>query len=551
MHRANRMAVRLAACVFTLAGCAVGPDYARPAAPVPRDFSSLRDERAFAATTRPAGASADLSRWWDSLRDPTLTSLIERSVSLNLDVRLADARMRQAIALRGVAFADLFPSVDLSSSYTHQRSARNRSGQGEDGERPSVSISGSASNESGLAPPSVNVRYGDTSASITLPPFGSGQSVPNVNVSRSRTFGGSRDGFQRDSNLYETGLDATWEIDIWGGVRRAVEAADADIMVSMEDRQAVLVDLAAQVARNYVTLRGFQRRLEITFENIDIQRDTLRSSQTRFAAGLATGTDVLQARSQLQRTESEIPRLQAGVLTTIYRLGVLLGHEPAYLLDELSKFRPLPEAPDLLSVGLPSELLRRRPDIRAAERRLAAETARIGVEVAELFPRVSLTGSFGLQTADVDRYAERDSLGWSFGPAVQWRILDFGRIVSNITVQEETQKQALIRYQRIVLTALEQVESSLANFATESRRTEALEQVNEVNRRAFEMAKFEYPVGMLNFLSVLDTQRTLFTTQTQLIQSRQQTLLELINVYQALGGGWPEDLEAIDRALES
>ena len=538
IRRCGRYVTCLAVVFWGLAGCTVGPDYVEPQVAAPEAWSGVGEAGGFAATTRPATSAADLSQWWATLQDPVLTSLIERSVESNLDVRLADARVRQAMALRGVAFADLFPSVDLESSFSHQRSSRNRSAGRDSRERPSITFPASFSSASGLSAPSANIRYGDTSATIAFPALGTG-GVPTVNVSRSRTLGGSTGGFQRDSNTYETGFGASWEIDVWGGVRRAIEAADADIVASVEDRRAVLVDLAAQVARNYVTLRRFQRQLEITYENIGIQQNTLRSIQTRFAAGVATGTDVLQARGQLERTESDIPGLQAGILTAIYRLSVLLGHEPAHLLVELSEVQAIPATPALLAVGVPSELLRRRPDIRAAERQLAAETARIGVEVADLFPRMSLTGSFGLQTADVDQYAERDSLGWSFGPAVRWRVLDFGRILSSIAVQEESQRQALIRYQQIVLNALEQVEASLANFATERRRTEVLEDVNEVNRRAFEMAKSEYAVGMLNFLSVLDTQRTLFSTQTQLVQSREQTLLELINVYQALGGGWP------------
>ncbi len=199
----------------------------------------------------------------------------------------------------------------------------------------------------------------------------------------------------------------------------------------------------------------------------------------------------------------------------------------------------------MLSVGLPSDLLRRRPDIRAAERRIAAETALIGVEVTELFPRVSLTGDFGLQAAEFHDYPEGDSLTWSFGPTVRWRLLEFGRLVSAIEAQEERQKQALTLYHQTVLNALEQVESGLANYAAQDRRSTALTQVNDVNRRAFELAKSEYAVGMISFLSVLDTQRSLFATQTELIESQEQTLIELINVYEALGGGWPAASEEV------
>ena len=348
---------------------------------------------------------------------------------------------------------------------------------------------------------------------------------------------------QRDRNAYEALLGATWEIDIWGGIQRGVEAADAEIGASLEDRHAVMVAVSAEVARNYVLLRGLQRLVEVTEDNIAIQQETLESIQSRFAASLATGTDVLQAQIQLRRTEAEMPPLQAGVRETIFRLSVLLGQAPGYLMGHLAEVQPLPQHPDLLAVGLPSELLRRRPDIRAAEQRLAAETARIGVEVAELFPRVSLIGSFGLQSAEADDLVDADSLSWSFGPAVRWRLLEFGRIASNIAVQRERQSQALTLYCQSVLNAFEQVETSLANYAAQCRRSDALARANAVNERAFELAKSEYAVGMISFLSVLDTQRSLFSTQTDLIRTRQQALAELVNVYESLGGGWPADAE--------
>lgn len=523
-----------------LPGCLLGPDHAPPAVRLPEGWNDARVSSEPAVTTRPADVDVPLSVWWGTLADPVLASLIERALEENLDLRLADVRIRRAIALRGASFADLFPALGLDSSYLHERSARNRTIRRDAG-GPSATLSQSASNTTGLGPPTANIRLGDISASITPP--GPGDAAPEVHVTRSRTFGGADDGFRRDSNLYQTMLGATWEIDVWGNIRRSIEAADADVLSSIEDRHGVLVGLVAEVARNYILLRATQRQLDITFENIEIQRTTVETSRARFAANLATGTDVLQAVTQLRRTESEIPPLEARALNAIYRLSVLLGHHPASLLDELTEQHPMPSPPDVLAIGLPSDLLRRRPDIRAAEQRLAAETALIGVEVAELFPRFSLTASFGLQTADAERYFERDSLTWGFGPSVRWRLLEFGRIISSIRAQEESQQLALITYHQTVLNALEEVESHLAGYLAERRRVTALEEVYDVNRRAFELAKEEYAVGMLGFLSVLDTQRSLFNNQTQLIQSRQQALISLVDLYEALGGGWPSDLD--------
>jgi len=538
---AERQLILSSCALLLLIGCRVGPDYVEPITPAPDRWVATRDPGAAARADLDISAAVELSRWWTQLADPELTSLVERAIESNLEMRLADARVREAIALRKGSFAELAPLIALDADYVHRRAARNSSADGDSGGGLSGSVSQSASNLSGLGLPSANLRLGDNSATIRLPEPGSGQAVPEITVSRSRGFGGGSGGFQRDRNAYEALLGATWEVDIWGGIRRGVEAADAEIGASVEDRRSVMVAVSAEVARNYVLLRGLQRLTEVTEDNIAIQRETLESIQSRFAASLATGTDVLQAQIQLQRTEAELPPLQAAVKETIFRLSVLLGQPPGYLEDRLNEVRPLPEHPNLLTVGMPSELLRRRPDIRAAERRVAAETARIGVEVTELFPRVSLVGTFGLQSADADDIIDAGSLTWSFGPSVRWRLMEFGRIVSNITVQEERQRQALTLYQQSVLEALEQVETSLANYAAQRRRSETLAEVNAVNQRAFELAKGEYTVGMISFLSVLDTQRSLFATQTELIRTRQQALVELVNLYESLGGGWPEN----------
>lgn len=536
--------------LLVMLGCKLGPDYEAPVTLAPDRWVASGGPEA-ARADLDVSAAVDLSHWWAQLGDPELTFLVEQAIESNLELRLADARVREAIALRKGAFAELAPMVALDADYEHSRAARNGSGDGDADGGLSGSVSQSASNLSGLGLPTANLRLGDNSASISLPEPGSDQTVPEITVARSRGFGGDLGGFQRDRNSYGALLGATWEVDIWGGIRRGVEAADAEIGASVEDRRAIMVAVSAEIARNYVLLRGLQRLTEVTEDNIAIQRETLESIQSRFAASLATGTDVLQAQIQLRRTEAELPSLQAAIRGAIFRLSVLLGEPPGYLADRLSPVRPLPEHPDVLAVGLPSELLRRRPDIRAAERRVAAETARIGIEVVELFPRVSLVGSFGLQSADADDIIDARSLTWSFGPRVRWRLLEFGRIVSNIRVQEERQRQALLQYQQSVLGALGQVETSLANYAAQRRRSETLAEVNAVNQRAFDLAKSEYAVGMISFLSVLDTQRSLFSTQTELIRTRQQALVELVNLYESLGGGWPENRERDEERIAS
>ena len=534
-----------------LVGCKVGPDYKAPLTPTPGRWVASAGLGGAVQVNLDTRSGVDLSQWWARLGDAQLTSLVEQAIKSNLEMHLAAARLREAIALRKGALAELSPAIALNAGYTHRRVARNSSGDGDSEDGLSGSVSQSASSVSGLGPPSATLRFGDTTATIRLPDPGSGQTLPEITATRSRGFGGDSGGFQRDRNAYEALLAATWEIDIWGGIRRGLEAADAEVGASVEDCRSVMVAVSAEVARNYVLLRGLQRLAEVTDDNIAIQRETLESIQGRFAASLATGTDVLQAQIQLRRTEAEMPPLLAGAKETIFRLSVLLGQPPGNLMDYLAGVQPLPKHPDLLGVGLPSELLRRRPDIRAAERRLAAETARIGIEVAELFPRVSLLGTFGLQSADADDLMDTDSLTWSFGPGVRWRLMEFGRIISNISVQEERQHQALLLYHQSVLDALEQVETSLANYAAQRRRSETLAEVNAVNQRAFELAKSEYAVGMISFLSVLDTQRSLFATQTELIRTRQQALVELVNLYESLGGGWPENVPGDENRASS
>lgn len=310
-----------------------------------------------------------------------------------------------------------------------------------------------------------------------------------------------------------------------------------------------MVTLLAEVAQNYLELRGSQRQLAIAQANLKAQSETLGITRSRYEAGLASDLDVARAQAQVQTTQSQIPALQASARQSIHLLGVLLGQPPMALAEELSRHEAIPEPPPQVPVGLPSELLRRRPDIRRAERQLAAATARIGVATANLFPRFSLTGSFGLQSGQLDTLPNAGSNFWSIGPGVRWLVLDWGRVRSEIHVQNARQEQALLAYEQTVLTALREVEDALVVFTHEQARHQALVRALAANRRAVELATQLYQQGLSDFLSVLQAQRDLYASEDALAQSDLTVSTALVRLYKSLGGGWDDAPPAGDHEM--
>lgn len=483
----HRSAPRAAALIFaagtlSLSACKVGPDYTPPEPQAPAKWSGQE----LPTETSAIGAGKPIDgKWWSTLNDPELVSLIDRALASNNDVRLATERIVQARAERGIAAAAGIPSVNAGASYDRSRSSENTN----NGEFFSEDPSG--------------------------------------------------------SDNYRVGLDASWEIDVFGGIARSVEAAEADIQALEENRRDVLVALAGEVARNYIDLRGFQQRIEVTQRNIQIQTDTLSLTDSRYQAGLTSELDVVQARAQLEETRSVLPTLDESARAAIHRLGVLLGAEPGSLLDELSTPGALPSAPAEVPVGLPSELVRRRPDIRRAERQIAAQTARIGVATSDLFPKFSLTGSFGLASAQIGTLPDGDSRFWSIGPAVRWALFQGGAIRSNIRVQESLTRQSLIAYQQTVLLAFEDVENSLVSLSRQQARHKSLAEAVTANRRAVELASTLNRAGLADFQRVLSSQQSLALSEEALVASDQAVLQALVRLYKALGGGW-ETLEAAE-----
>ncbi|MFP5214067.1 MAG: TolC family protein, partial [Acidobacteriota bacterium] len=331
------------------------------------------------------------------------------------------------------------------------------------------------------------------------------------------------------------------EIDIFGGTRRNVEASEADIQAAVEDRRDVLVSLAAEIGTDYITLRGVQQQIAIARNNLASQKHTAEITRKRYEAGYVGRLDVTNAESQVATTASQIPVLESSAQSTIYNLSVLLGLPPASLEQELTVEGLVPATPPEVPVGLPSDLLRRRPDIRRAEAQIHAATARIGVATADLFPKFSLTGSFGFSSSDLATFASWGSRAWSFGPTVTWPIFNAGKIRSNIEVQNALEEQSLIGYQKTVLVALKDVETALVSYAKEQQHRTALMEVVTHDRKAVELAMTLYTAGKTDFLNVLTAQRSLYLSENALAQSTSNVAIDLVALYKGLGGGWEKE----------
>lgn len=364
---------------------------------------------------------------------------------------------------------------------------------------------------------------------------------PSVDAAASYTR--SRDG-GATRNLFRAGLDAGWEIDIFGGVRRVAEAADADAEAALYDLHAVRVSLAGEVANAYLDLRSAQRQREIARQNLAAQQQTLELTQERFEAGFVNALDVANARANVTQTAAQIPTYEARVRASIYALGVLLGHEPGALLEELSPDAPLPAAPAQIPVGLPSELLERRPDIRRARADLHAATARVGVAMADRYPRFFLNGSLGTQGSRGSSLATLADRFWSIGPSVSLPLLTGGRVEGSIEQAEAIAQEAMLAYRAAILTSLQDVETALVNFAREQERRAALDEAVAANTQAVGLALQLYSAGRTDFLNVLSAQRQLYAAQAALVQSQTDVAVNLVALYKALGGGWNVDAAA-------
>ncbi len=517
----SRMAVAVM-IAGVLPGCLLGPNYKRPGMTLPEKWSHD-------LAANPAQTPAQLSQWWQAFGDSTLDGLMSRALESNFDLRMATARIREARANYRISAAGLWPQLGAFGSYRRMQSRETPSASG-NGSSGSLTLS-----KNGVSIARTSHPAGASGPAVTVMPDFSGGGGTSVTISPGQGASGAG---KRQSDLFQAGFDATWELDVFGGVRREAQASKADVQAEEENRRDLLVSLTAELARDYFELRTAQHVIDITNGNIRIQQRAVELAQARFDAGLTSELDVKTAQSLLAETQAALPSLEAGVESAIHRLSLLIGQEPDALREELLPALPLPGAAPAVPMGLPSELLRRRPDVRRAEWQLAAATARIGAAKAELLPKFSLTGSFGGQSNTFDGLKLGANRIWSIGPEIRWNLLQGGRVLANIEAKNARQEQARIAYKKAVMAALGDVETALIAYATEQIRLGSLNEAAAASRRALGIANELYTQGLVGFLNVLDAERSMLTVEEQQARSKAAIVTNLVSLYKALGGGW-------------
>lgn len=471
-----RCAATLVAPWLILTGCAVGPDYQTPQPALPAHFSEP-----VSSSTATNSPMVPVDDWWTIFQDKTLDALMQEAARSAPDLAMADARIREARALRRLAYADQYPTVNAGGLY--------------------------------------NRNHGSLNVPIGVPPGGLG---PDEN-----------------SDLWQAGFDASWEIDVFGGIRRQVQSANAAYQAELASRQNVALTLYAEIARNYVDLRSTQKQLAVLQDNLSVQTTASSLVQSRFNAGLSSSRDLSAARADVSAIEARIPPLVTDEHAAIYRIAVLVGRNPGDLLSELSASSPIQTvAPPDVPVGLPSDLLRRRPDISVAERQLAAATARIGAAKADLYPHFYLTGLAGLESLNFNSFFNAASGYYSVGPDITWKVFDAGKVRAKVLAERARTDEAAVAYQTTVLNALKEVETALVSYAEAKVRRDSLAREIDADRTNLELAKQLYNRGVEDFFTVLDAEKTMDSADYELAGSDQETGTSLIALYKSLGGGW-------------
>ncbi|SFN27377.1 efflux transporter outer membrane subunit [Dokdonella immobilis] len=466
----------IAALAASIAACTVGPDYVRPESPAPAHFASAAQPDPGSRAELPADPAA-VTEFWNGFNDPLLSRLVEQALASNHDLRIALANLDRANALLG---GTRFDAVPVVTAEAEARDAR-----------------------------------------------ASADQLPGV----------ERDG--RDAKSYSAGLRASWELDLFGRIRRGIEAQSAEAGASAADLAAAQIVVAADVASTYAELRGLQERLRVANDNARNQLDTLRLLEARFSAGRGTEFDTSRATAQLETTRSRIPALESAIAIDMHRIAVLTGQSPEALVDELQPEQPLPALPARIDAGTPGELLRRRPDVAAAEQRLHAATARIGVATADLFPRFTLGGLLGSQAIGAGDLFERDSETRLLALGVDWSFLDVGHVRARISASNANASAELARYEQSVLRALEDTENALTRYAHARVEDAHLQRAAASSSRAAELARTRFDAGASDLLEVLDAERTRLQAQDALAVARTQSVTSAIGLYRAMAGGWP------------
>jgi len=522
--------------IGTGVGCTVGPDYHPPATPVPTQYSGA------------GPANQSLERWWTVFGDPELQSLVERGLQNNRDLKTALSRVRVAREQRTIAASALIPDLNATSGYDRSYGSKNvvlplgsllgssGSGSGAGTSGSSTSSSGASSVRTGRSPALASDGGTGSSSAGTGSSSGAANSAAQPGGPNSPFGEGGLPGVT--TGLYQAGFDAVWEIDVFGGTRRAIEAAAAEAGAAEEAARGARVSLVAEIAENYFQMRAAQIRVAIARRNVQSQKATLRIAEDKFSAGVGDEANVARLTAQLSTTEAGIPALQTDEATSRHEIEFLVGEFPEALRSELETPLELQPLAPTLPAGVPSDLLRRRPDIRQAERELAAATADIGVATAQLFPQFSITGSAGLDSSQLHNLPEWASHYYAISPGISWPILEWSRLHAQVRVENEMQQQSLLAYQNTVAQALKDVENALVRYRAELERHAALASAVTQSQRAQTLEKQTYSSGLSDELATLDADRTVYQSQDALAQSDVALRTDLVSLYKALGGGW-------------
>lgn len=500
-----------------IAGCKVGPDY--EAAPYTHDAQFVNQDL-------PGLSGEDIeTAWWKTFNDPILNDLIARAAVYNHDIRVAEANLRAARELLFQARRDFFPVVTSGASYTFTEiSGRTDAYKDAQGQGPSALQKGVQ-----IAQTARGLANAQTAADKAL---AAASAVANA--------GGGSSSPDRSSDLFQGGFDATWEANIFGHVSRSVEAQRAELERVQALERDLLVSVFAEVAQNYFLLRGTQNQLDVAKENAKNQQATYDLTVALLDGGRGTDLDTARAKAQLSSTRATVPPLEASVEKAIYRLGVLVGEQPSALTELLRAPQPMPTLPEMVAIGSPESLFRRRPDIRASERALARSVALVGVETADLFPKVTFRGSIGVGAGDFADLFNASAITASVGPSLHWAAFDLGRVRSRIRAADARSEAALAQYESVVLHALEETEQALITYEKEKERRGFLDEATVASRKAVDLATQRYQFGVDDFLTVLDAERRLLESESLFASSETNTALSLIAVYKALGGSWLE-----------
>jgi multidrug efflux system outer membrane protein len=430
--------------------------------------------------------------WWKQFGDPQLVKYIEESIQFNYDLQIAIARIKEAKALRGGAAANLYPKIDAYSRFTNTRFSDN-------GANPIGQIA---------------------EKNKTLPP---NQRLFNIG---------------NPTNVWDLGFDAAWEVDFFGRDRWNIERANEAIEETKEYRNAVVISLIAEVARNYIELRGTQNQLVNLLEIIETQEQTIKLLSDSYEIGIGTELDIITARAKLESLQANIPELEASIKSSAYRIAVLTGRHPDALLEDLLPLKPVPLPPAILGTGVPAELVTRRPDIRKIYRNLNAKTAEIGSARAELYPRIGIRGGFGFESLKIENIFKISSRKWNVNPYINWRVFERKSIKAQILAAKARQYAVSAELNQAVLNALQEVETSIDRVAAAKNKKTALERALQSTHKTYTMTTTSFDIGLNTYLDVLKTKEEYISQRSDLIKTETQTALETISLYKALGGGW-------------